>query len=236
VSPTRKSDSSCNSSSVFGPVPSSSSNNNNKSSDRDQCFSTSTSSNNNSPIHSSASQNCSSGVGGVGGDIGIGGDGEGSSSHGGVSLTSSQLLHHHLSNNNKSSSIGSGSASASGSGIKGSVVTANIINCNSHHETEGKIPSANGTATGALSLQVNMANGEVKKTITLWQNYYPEGQWGWIVVFCALIVQAINHGAQLAFSAFLPSIQMRFHVKEPASLGKNMLMENIMCLVPCRYL
>jgi len=177
--------------------------------DRDQCFnSTSTSSNNNSPVHSSSSQNCSSGAGG-----------SLVNSQGGISLTSSQLLHHHLSNNNKSSSIGSG-ASASGSGLKGSVVTANIINCNSHHETEGKIPSANGTATGALSLQVNMANGEVKKTITLWQNYYPEGQWGWIVVFCALIVQAINHGVQLAFSTLLLNIQKKFHVKEPALLGK----------------
>lgn len=77
-------------------------------------------------------------------------------------------------NKNGGSSIGSG-GSASGSGLKGSVtvVTANIINCNSHHETEGKIPSHNGTATGALSLQVNTANGEIKRT-TLFTNYYPE--------------------------------------------------------------
>jgi hypothetical protein len=78
-----------------------------------------------------------------------------------------------------------------------------------------------GTATGALSLQVNTANGEVKKTITLWQNYYPEGQWGWIVVFCALVVQAINHGAQLGVSTLLVKVDRRFHVGEPALLGKS---------------
>lgn len=150
---------------------------------------TSTSSNNNSPSHSQHS----------------------SSHHShSVSVSVSQCPSSQVpSVNNKSS------------GIKGSVTCANIINCNSHHETEGKIPCANGTATGALSLQVNAntANGEIKKRITLWQNYYPEGQWGYIVVFCALIIQAINHGIQLGFSAFLVSVDRRFHVGEPALLG-----------------
>lgn len=95
------------------------------------------------------------------------------------------------------------------------------VNCKAlHPETEGKIPLANGTATGAMALQVNTGNGDVKKVITLWQNYYPEGQWGWIIVFCALIVQAINHGFQLSFSTFLVAVDQRFRVGEPALLGK----------------
>ncbi|XP_035710933.1 uncharacterized protein LOC110854068 isoform X3 [Folsomia candida] len=159
------------------------------------CF-TSTSSNNNSPQHSSTHTSAGISLGSIG--------------------TSTQGML----NKNGGSSIGSG-GSASGSGLKGSVtvVTANIINCNSHHETEGKIPSANGTATGALSLQVNMANGEVKKTLTLWTNYYPEGEWGWIIIICALLVQAINHGLQLGVSSLLVKADRRFHVGEPALLG-----------------
>lgn len=95
------------------------------------------------------------------------------------------------------------------------------LNCKAlHPETEGKIPSANGTATGAMALQVNTANGDVKKVITLWQNYYPEGQWGWIIVFCALAVQAINHGFQLSYSTFLMAVDQKFRVGEPALLGK----------------
>lgn len=123
---------------------------------------------------------------------------------------------------NKSEGVAS-IGNSSGSNSKGSltVVTANIINLNSHHETEGKIPQANGTATGALSLQVNTANGEIKKTITLWQNYYPEGGFGWVVVFTAFIVQAINHGLQLGVSSLLLKVGRRYRIEDPAQLGEK---------------
>ncbi|CAL8110048.1 unnamed protein product [Orchesella dallaii] len=105
---------------------------------------------------------------------------------------------------------------------KGTALNGGNLNCKAlHPETEGKIPAANGTATGAMALQVNTPNGDVKKVITLWQNYYPEGQWGWIVVFCALVVQAINHGFQLSFSTFMVSVDQRFFVGkgDPVLLG-----------------
>lgn len=58
-----------------------------------------------------------------------------------------------------------------------------------------------GTATTPLELQVQSIgpNGDIKKVITLWQNYYPEGGWGWIVLFCTFIIQTMNHGFQLGF-------------------------------------
>lgn len=116
-----------------------------------------------------------------------------------------------------------GNGATCGNGlIMSTLGTGGNLNCKAlHPETEGKIPSASGTATGAMALQVNTANGDVKKVITLWQNYYPEGQWGWIIVFCALAVQAINHGLQLSFSTFLLAVDQRFRVGEPALLGKS---------------
>jgi len=94
---------------------------------------------------------------------------------------------------------------------------------NSANETEGRIPSANGTATGALNLQLNTANGDIKKVITLWQNYYPEGEWGWIIVLCACIVNTINHGIQLGVSPFSLMVNAKFHVGEPALLGEFLI-------------
>ena len=38
---------------------------------------------------------------------------------------------------------------------------------------------------------------QFKKVITLWHNYYPEGQWGWIIVFIAALINCILHGFQL---------------------------------------
>ena len=39
---------------------------------------------------------------------------------------------------------------------------------------------------------------EVKKLwksyLTLFQHYYPEGGWGWVIVTCAVLVQVTNHG------------------------------------------
>lgn len=47
-----------------------------------------------------------------------------------------------------------------------------------------------------------------------------EGEWGWIIIICALLVQAINHGLQLGVSSLLVKADRRFHVGEPALLGK----------------
>jgi len=70
-------------------------------------------------------------------------------------------------------------------------------------------------------------NGGIRKVITLWQNYYPEGQWGWIIILCAFIVHSINHGIQLSVAAFSLPIQTRFGAQqEPTAtlLGKDLEM------------
>ena len=85
----------------------------------------------------------------------------------------------------------------------------------------GKRVPRTGTATGACSLQVQTGpNGDVRKVFTLWQNYYPEGQWGWIVVLSVLIVQTINHGTLLTFSNFILSVHSNFGVTDPTLIGE----------------
>ena len=34
----------------------------------------------------------------------------------------------------------------------------------------------------------------------LFQWYYPEGGWGWVILICAFLSQTLAHGLQLSFS------------------------------------
>lgn len=47
-----------------------------------------------------------------------------------------------------------------------------------------------------------VAFGDEKTLRTLKVHYYPEGNWGWIVLLVGVIVQTFNHGLQLAFGIF----------------------------------
>ncbi|KAF4521970.1 hypothetical protein B566_EDAN012519 [Ephemera danica] len=44
----------------------------------------------------------------------------------------------------------------------------------------------------------------------LWQHYYPEGGWGWIVVTCAALVHALGHGLQLSFAVLVAPLVLKF--------------------------
>ncbi|KAF4522125.1 hypothetical protein B566_EDAN012587 [Ephemera danica] len=43
----------------------------------------------------------------------------------------------------------------------------------------------------------------------LWQHYYPEGGWGWIVVTCAALVHALGHGLQLSFAVLVAPLVLK---------------------------
>lgn len=45
--------------------------------------------------------------------------------------------------------------------------------------------------------------GDEKTLRTLKVHYYPEGEWGWIVLFVAVVSQTFNHGLHLAYGIFL---------------------------------
>lgn len=45
--------------------------------------------------------------------------------------------------------------------------------------------------------------GDEKTLRTLKVHYYPEGDWGWVVLIVGVIVQAINHGLHLSYGMFL---------------------------------
>jgi len=46
----------------------------------------------------------------------------------------------------------------------------------------------------------------------LQRHYYPEGGWGWVVIFCATFICILNHGLQLAFNVTNMQVAVRHHV------------------------
>ena len=47
-----------------------------------------------------------------------------------------------------------------------------------------------------------IAFGDEKTLRTLKAHYYPEGNWGWIVLLVGIISQTVNHGLHLSYGIF----------------------------------
>jgi len=45
---------------------------------------------------------------------------------------------------------------------------------------------------------------------TIRQRYYPEGGWGWLVLFCGVLAQLLAHGLHVGFGVLLPEILRKF--------------------------
>lgn len=69
----------------------------------------------------------------------------------------------------------------------------------------------NGCVTGLAAL----------KASTLHRHYYPEGNWGWVIVIVAFINIFLTHGLQLSSSLFLLPAGIRFHQNYVNSTGKS---------------
>ncbi len=54
------------------------------------------------------------------------------------------------------------------------------------------------------------SQGDFRQLLTLKQHYYPEGGWGWVIVFCALCVQTFNHGLQMGFGVLVAACVRQF--------------------------
>ena len=102
-----------------------------------------------------------------------------------------------------------------------------VANSNTvEHDVDGNKPKDNVDENNVVVQPENITlemdhHGprDLQKVITLWQNYYPEGQWGWIIVSCAIIVQCIAHGSQLAYSVLAVHIERKYHKHNPLQLG-----------------
>ena len=81
------------------------------------------------------------------------------------------------------------------SGGVASNATASESNDAHDHHPSRQNPSSSAAVARPTQKQF-YTEAQFKKVITLWHNYYPEGQWGWIIVFIAAIINCILHGFQ----------------------------------------
>lgn len=85
------------------------------------------------------------------------------------------------------------------------------------HPTHGRIigieKSKASTSIPSLSINSNA-------TSSLNVHYYPEGNWGWIIVFIAIAAQMLIHGIQLSYGIVLIAAKIFFKNDQMISLGK----------------
>lgn len=68
---------------------------------------------------------------------------------------------------------------------------------------------------------------------TLKQHYYPEGGWGWFIVFIAVVVHVLNHGLQYGSGVLLPFILKQFATSTYTTAGN---FYNLITIVVLRHL
>ncbi|KAG8227064.1 hypothetical protein J437_LFUL008503 [Ladona fulva] len=70
-----------------------------------------------------------------------------------------------------------------------------------------------GSGGGAVghpgAYQVQLVS-ELRQLLTLKQHYYPEGGWGWVVVWASVAVHALSHGLHVAFGILLQETMKKF--------------------------
>lgn len=65
------------------------------------------------------------------------------------------------------------------------------------------------------------SQGDFRQLLTLKQHYYPEGGWGWVIVFCAVIVQTLTHGLQVGSGMLASQCVRRFGVAVVYPAGRT---------------
>jgi len=55
----------------------------------------------------------------------------------------------------------------------------------------------------------------------LWQHYYPEGGWGWVVVTVSVLVHILTHGLQLSFAVLITPLAAKFPPHDVINAGQN---------------
>lgn len=72
------------------------------------------------------------------------------------------------------------------------------------------------------SYAANKLVADIRQLLTLKQHYYPEGNWGWVIVFVSVLVQILTHGLQVGSGVLTQEIVNKF--------GKQIMLPAGMCV------
>ena len=90
------------------------------------------------------------------------------------------------------------------------------------------IPTTTAAAAAVLQsdphTSVLSAGTQRKRRIaSIFQHYYPEGDWGYVILVCAFLVQVFSHGLQMSFGVLATAIARRWRLQkeEWINIGKR---------------
>ena len=89
--------------------------------------------------------------------------------------------------------------------ISTSPIEATDKNCNGNN----KLANGKNGAKHAPTFQQLIAARRL-----ICRRYYPEGAWGWVIIFVGVVVNVLTHGLQLSAYSFLLPAGQRFKVSE----------------------
>ena len=108
-----------------------------------------------------------------------------------------------LSRNSEESGIGSSSATVEPN-KDNSIQLAELVE--KQKEIQDEANSANSTATVVSARTVRK-----RRIAGIFQHYYPEGGWGYVVLICAFFSQFLATGLQIGFLILLPYAEKRYN-------------------------
>ena len=91
----------------------------------------------------------------------------------------------------------------------------------------GKLNSViqdDGNSAGTIASRATVISAKTlrkRRIASIFQHYYPEGGWGYVILLCGFLVQILTHGLQLSFGMMLPIIFHRFRISNPIAIGKK---------------
>ena len=123
--------------------------------------------------------------------------------------------------------------SESSSDIGGSVLTNNsnvdppkkaddIIQLAEKIEKHQIIQDEANSANSDAATVVSARTARKRRIAGIFQHYYPEGGWGYVVLICAFFSQFISSGLQLGFLVLMPYAAKRYHASTTQSGKKNL--------------
>ncbi|XP_018332376.1 monocarboxylate transporter 12-like isoform X2 [Agrilus planipennis] len=89
----------------------------------------------------------------------------------------------------------------------------------SHHDSGLGSYCGNSGADDAPASRAARLVADLRQLLTLKQHYYPEGGWGWVVVFAGFIVSFLGHGLLLSFGMLQMEIERKFQMPLHPSPG-----------------
>ena len=90
-------------------------------------------------------------------------------------------------------------------------------------DPEGLLPEDEPNSAGTVASGVVSARTARKRRIAgIFQHYYPEGDWGYVILLCGFLVQLLAHGLQQSLAIIVfPLSNLRFQVANDVSIGKE---------------